>query len=290
MFSVFTLEFTYPLFCHTWHLKPKTNTLDCLKVKTMPTLAIANQKGGVGKTTIAFNLAASLTKLNQKVLVIDCDPQASLTISAGFNPKDFPTNICNVLEDDKAIQESIYEVPDIANLSIIPSSADLSATEIGLVSKRARETRLKKALDKAKDSFDYILLDTPPQLGLLSLNCLVATDWVLIPCETSSLACYGLEELLKTIEGVNQDLDRDVKVLGIIANLFDSRAKDDQDILKLLDEKYNLLGVLKRTVSAKKSLKDGLPVVVQSPNLPISLEFNKIAQHIDDFISTQYKS
>ena len=274
----------------TWHLKPKTNTLDCLKVKTMSILAIANQKGGVGKTTITFNLASSLTKLNQKILVIDCDPQASLTISVGFNPKDFPTNICNVLDDDKSIQDSIYEVPDIPNLSIVPSSAHLSSTEIGLVSKRAREMRLKKALDKVKHAFDYILLDTPPQLGLLSLNCLVAADWVLIPCETSTLACYGLEELLSTIDGVNQDLSRDVKILGVIANLFDPRAKDDQDILKMLDEKYNLLGVLRRTVSAKKSLKDGIPVVIQSPNLPISLEFNKIAQYIDDFISTQYKA
>jgi chromosome partitioning protein len=251
----------------------------------MPTIALANQKGGVGKTTLAFNLASSLTKLDKKVLLVDSDPQASLTISAGFNPKDFPTSISNVLEDDKAINDCIYEVSDIENLQLIPANSKLSATEIALVSKRAREMRLKKAIDRIKDAFDYIILDTPPQLGLLSLNCLAASDFVIIPCETSILSYYGLEELLDTIKGTNDDLGLNVKVLGVIANLFDPRAKDDQDILKMLDEKYKLLGILRRTVSAKKSLKDGLPIVLQNPNIPISIEFKRISQNLDKNLS-----
>lgn len=241
-------------------------------------ISIANQKGGVAKTTSSFNLATSLTLEGYRVLMIDLDPQASLTLSAGYNPLDFNTNICNVLNNEP-IEESIYKT-DIQNLSLIPSLTRLAGMEMTLIQTRAREQKLKKAVDKIRSSYDYIIIDCPPQLSILTINAFTASDYVVIPCETSMLACYALEELGESIEGVKEDLNSELTILGVIATLYDSRTNSDKKILEALKQNYPLLGVIKKSVSARKGLELGLPVVINEPQSDVAVEYRQIARSL----------
>ncbi len=242
-------------------------------------ISVANQKGGVTKTTSAYNLSAALALMGKSVLMIDFDPQASLTLSAGYDPLDFDKTICDVLKDGD-VRDCIYDVSDIKGLKLIPSITSLASVELGLIQRMAREYRLKKAIDGIKDKFDYIFIDCPPQLSLLTLNAFAACDYVLIPCETATLAYYALEELKVTIKGVKEELNGDIKILGVIATLYDMRTNLDNKILGVLKENYKVLGIIKKSVSAKKGLELGLPVVVFDPKQDIAKEYTSIAEKI----------
>ena len=238
----------------------------------MKVIAIANQKGGVAKTTTTHNLGAALAAAGKNVLLIDLDSQASLTISVGMEPLE-------VLKKDGApIRECVQKIND--RLHIVTSIIDLAPMEMEMLSRASREKILDRALKPIKDSYDYILIDCPPQLSILTINALSCADGVLIPVKTDYLAYRGLTQLQDSIREIQELINPDLKVLGVIATLYDARVSDDKDILALLKEEYNLVGVVKRLAVAKKGIYDGLAVVEQAPSSEIAKEYTAIAKMI----------
>ena len=245
----------------------------------MKVIAIANQKGGVAKTTTTHNLGAALAAAGRNVLLIDLDSQASLTISVGMEPLEVPKTIVDVLKKDGApIRECVQKIND--RLHIVTSIIDLAPMEMEMLSRASREKILDRALKPIKDSYDYILIDCPPQLSILTINALSCADGVLIPVKTDYLAYRGLTQLQDSIREIQELINPDLKVLGVIATLYDARVSDDKDILALLKEEYNLVGVVKRLAVAKKGIYDGLAVVEQAPSSEIAKEYTAIAKMI----------
>jgi chromosome partitioning protein len=242
-------------------------------------IAIANQKGGVLKTTTTYNLSKALADAGKKVLMCDLDSQASLTISTGNEPDEYKHTICDILKKKpEEITDCIYKISD--NLNLIPSIIDLASLEMELMSRTARETVLVRELNKVRDQYDFILIDCPPQLSILTLNALAAADKVLIPCKTDYLSYRGLEQLEGTIEDVQELINPNISLMGVIATLYETVVKDHNEILNMLKEKYNVIGITKKTAAATKGIYDGIPVVQREPKSEIAREYRKIADYI----------
>ena len=251
----------------------------------MKVIAIANQKGGVAKTTTTHNLGAALAAAGKKVLLIDLDSQASLTISVGLEPLEMKRTIVDVLKKDgMPIQESIQQLTE--QLHIVTSIIDLAPMEMEMLSRASREKILDRALKPVREIYDFILIDCPPQLSILTINALSCADGVLIPVKTDYLAYRGLTQLQDTIQEVEELINPELQVLGVIATLYDTRVSDDREILALLKEEYNLVGVVKRLAVAKKGIYDGRAAVEQAPGSEIAKEYMAIA---DMIISGQMK-
>lgn len=247
----------------------------------MKVIAIANQKGGVAKTTTTHNLGAALAAAGKKVLLVDLDSQASLTISVGLEPLEAERTIVDVLRKDGVpIQESIQRISD--RLYIVSSIIDLAPMEMELLSRASREKILDRALKPVQGEYDYILIDCPPQLSILTINALSCADGVVIPVKTDYLAYRGLTQLQDSIQEIQELINPELKVLGVIATLYDTRVSDDREILALLKEEYNLLGVVKRLAVAKKGLYDGRAAVEQAPESQIAKEYTAIAKMLID--------
>lgn len=187
-------------------------------------IAIANQKGGVGKTTTSINLAAAIAILDKKVLLVDADPQANTTTGVGIDENSVEYSIYDCITDASKIRQAIIPT-DIPNLDLLPSNIDLVGAEIELVDMPKREYALKKALKKVKKDYDYIIIDCLPSLGLITINALTAADSVIIPvqCEIFSLA--GLGKLKKTIAGIKNQFNNDLEIEGILLSMFDKRLR-----------------------------------------------------------------
>lgn len=244
-------------------------------------ISFANQKGGVGKTTSTYAVASELAKNKKKVLMIDLDPQNSLTILVGLEPYDYEENktICGLLLDPKRdTHEAIIHLKD--NLDIITSRIELASVEVQLISKRKTETFLKRVLAQVDDDYDYILIDCPPQLSTLAMNAFECTNYVIIPCQTDYLAYRGIDRLIGTVKELNEDSEVKTEVLGVLATMFNSRSSDDKEVLKLLKEKYNVIGVVKRTVTAKKGMYEGNSFVDIFSKSEITEEYKKIVKLI----------
>jgi len=187
-------------------------------------IAIANQKGGVGKTTTSVNLAAALGVLEKKVLLIDADPQANATSGLGIDVESVEVGTYQVLEHTILAKDTIVKT-ESPNVDLIPAHIDLVAIEIELVDKQEREYMLKKALEDIKDDYDYILIDCAPSLGLITLNSLVAADSVVIPIQCEYFALEGLGKLLNTIKSVQKIHNPDLEIEGLLLTMFDSRLR-----------------------------------------------------------------
>jgi chromosome partitioning protein len=189
----------------------------------MRIIAVMNQKGGVGKTTTTVNLGAALAELGRRVCLIDMDPQAHLTINYGIEPDQKLPSLYDVLVEETPLPQALHRVGE--NISLIPSSIDLAAAEIELVSVIGRESLLKHRLDEARHDFDYVLLDCPPSLGLLTINALAAAGEVLIPMQPHFLAMQGVAKLLETVHLVHRRMNPRLRVSGIVLTMFDSQTK-----------------------------------------------------------------
>ena len=248
-------------------------------MKDLKVIAIANQKGGVAKTTTTHNLGVALAAKGKRVLLIDLDSQASLTISVGLEPLEVKRTIVDVLRKDGVpVSECIEQISD--QLHIVTSIIDLAPMEMELLSRASREKILDRALRPVRREYDFILVDCPPQLSILTINALSCADGVIIPVKTDYLAYRGLTQLQDSIREIQELINPELKVLGVIATLYEKRVADDNEILAALKREYNLLGVIKRLAVAKKGIYDGLAVVEQTPGSEISIEYNKIADMI----------
>ncbi len=201
-------------------------------------IAIINQKGGVGKTTTAINLGTYLARLGKKVLVLDLDPQGNSTSGFGFVNEDLSGCVYNVLIDGAPVSRIRKETKHHPNLHLAPASINLAAAEVELVSQLAREHKLKAALDAVGDDYDYILIDNPPSLGLLTVNGLVAADRVLIPVQAEYYALEGLGQLLATIKRVRVQLNPNLELLGVLVTMFDKRTSLSKEVQSELTKHF----------------------------------------------------
>ncbi|GAA4290474.1 ParA family protein [Aestuariibaculum suncheonense] len=201
-------------------------------------IAIANQKGGVGKTTTSINLAASLGVLEKKVLLIDADPQANATSGIGMDVESVEIGTYQLLEHSHAPKDAIVKT-DTPNLDIIPAHIDLVAIEIELVDKDQREYMLKKALVEIKDDYDYIIIDCAPSLGLLTLNALTAADAVIIPIQCEYFALEGLGKLLNTIKSVQKIHNKELDIEGLLLTMYDSRLRLSNQVVEEVQKHFN---------------------------------------------------
>ncbi|PNQ72231.1 chromosome partitioning protein ParA [Hanstruepera neustonica] len=201
-------------------------------------IAIANQKGGVGKTTTSVNLAASLGVLEKKVLLIDADPQANATSGLGIDVETVEIGTYQLLEHTNSAKDAIVK-SDTPNLDIIPAHIDLVAIEIELVDKDEREYMLKKAIESVKDDYDFILIDCAPSLGLLTLNALTAADAVIIPIQCEYFALEGLGKLLNTIKSVQKVHNSQLDIEGLLLTMYDSRLRLSNQVVEEVQKHFN---------------------------------------------------
>ena len=238
-----------------------------MNAKATRIIAIANEKGGVGKTVTVINLGAALVREGKKVLLVDMDPQANTTKGVGFNIEDEQLSIYDLIKEPKSHPvDNLVASTSWEGLYLIPSHVDLSGAEVELVDVEGRENRLKEVCGNLSANFDFILLDTPPSLSLLTVNVLTYAQEVLVPCQTQPYAYAALEDLFDTIEAVNEEINPDLCVSGIVATFFDKRTRVSQNIIEKLKENERYRPFLFHTVvrtntTIAESAEVGKPVV-----------------------------
>ena len=230
-------------------------------------MSIANQKGGVGKTTSSVNLSACLAHIGNKVLLIDTDPQGNATSGVGVNKADVSHCIYNVLVDDLEAEDVIIST-SVNNLDIIPATIQLAGAEIELVPVISREIRLKRALESVKDSYDYIIIDCPPSLGLLTLNALTASDTIIIPVQCEYYALEGLSQLLNTIRLVQKHLNKSLMIEGVLLTMLDARTNLGiqviEEVKKYFQDKVYQT-IIPRNVRLGEAPSHGQPIITYDP-------------------------
>ena len=228
-------------------------------------LAIANQKGGVGKTTTAVNLAASLAVAEQRTLLIDADPQGNATSGCGLTRADFTATTYDVLIGDATVDDAIIHAVHFKHLDVLPTTPDLAGAEVELVDAEDRGRRMKRALGNIRERYDYVLIDCPPSLGLITLNMLVASDALLIPLQCEYYALEGLSQLLGTVHRVQDELNPALEVDGVLLTMYDSRLNLSRQVVADAREHFGdrvFETVIPRNIRLAEAPSFGKPIVV----------------------------
>lgn len=245
-------------------------------------IAIANQKGGVAKTTTAVNLSASLAVLGKKVLLIDMDPQGNATSGLGISKLEARHCIYDVLINNVSMDKVILKT-EINNLFIVPATIQLAGAEIELVSLISREMKLKKALDEIKGDFDYIFIDCPPSLGLLTLNALTAGDSILIPIQCEYYALEGLSKLMNTIQLVQKHLNTNLEIEGVVLTMFDARTNLSIQVVDEVKTHFKnkvFTSIIPRNVRLSEAPSYGKPIVTYDPKSKGSEMYMELAKEV----------
>ena len=244
-------------------------------------ISVANQKGGVGKTTTTVNLSTILAKKGKKVLLIDTDPQGNATSGLGIT-KEVELSVYDILVGDTQFDEVIQGTA-IKNLSVCPSNISLSGAEVELVSMMSREQRLKVKLDAVKDKYDYILIDCPPALGLITLNAFTASDSVLIPVQCEYFALEGLGQLLNTINLVKKHLNKNLEIEGALLTMYDARTNLSNQVVKEVKKYFEnkvYKTVIPRNVRLSEAPSYGMPISIYDPRSKGAKAYEKFTKEL----------
>ncbi len=252
-------------------------------------IALVNQKGGCGKTTTAVNLAACLAVSGRKTLLIDLDPQANATVSLGVDPAELPRTVYHILvesERNEVAGSGLDEVvvpTSVKRLMIVPSSIDLAAAELELAARIGRENALRKKMGSVLEQYTYIIIDTPPSLGVLTLNALVACTSIIIPIQTHYYALLGMRQLLRTLKMVREEVGHQVEILGVLPTMYDSRTNISKEIVQGIQDFFGdkvLATTIHFNIKLVESSMVGVPLFVHNAESRGAQEYMELAKEV----------
>ena len=243
-------------------------------------ISFSNQKGGVGKTTTCVNMAAYLAKAGRKVLLVDLDPQGNATTGLGFSKSALKKSVYNVLIEEEEVKDNVLDT-ELENLWLLPANIDLAGAEVELVYKKSREKVLKGALEKISRNYDYVLIDCPPSLGLITINALAAADSVIIPIQSEYYALEGLSQLMNTISLVRQHLNKNLKVEGVVLTMYDGRSLISKqiaaEIKKYFTKKLYEI-VIPRNIRLSEAPSPGKTILLHDPKCMGARAYNALTE------------
>ncbi|HEX2058594.1 MAG TPA: AAA family ATPase [Actinomycetota bacterium] len=253
-------------------------------------IAMANQKGGVGKTTTTISVGAALAELGHKVLVVDFDPQGGCALGLGIEPGALELSVYNALLDRSCRTEDVVIGTSVAGMDLLPSNIDLSAAELMLVQEVAREQSLSRALAPLRSRYDFILVDCPPSLGLLTINALTAADGVIVPLECEYYALRGMALLMDSIERVRDRLNPQLEIDGILATMYDGRTLHAREVLERVQEAFGdavFQSIIKKTIRFAEAPVAGEPILRYAPTSTGSASYRALAKEVISRVSTR---